>query len=129
MNKILIDTNIYSLALKGDQKIITILQYAEEIGITSISIGELLSGFKGGNREDENRHELNEFLDVPRVQIHPIDENTSEFYANTLNNLRKAGTPIPTNDIWIASVAFQHGLKLFTMDQHFRQVPGLILHD
>jgi len=128
MNKILIDTNIYSLALKGDQKTITILQHAEEIGISSISIGELLSGFKGGNREDENRRELNEFLDVPRVQIYPIDENTSEFYANTLNNLRKAGTPIPTNDIWIASVAFQHGLKLFTMNQHFRNVPGLILH-
>ena len=75
------------------------------------SYGELLSGFKAGKKQGENRKELEEFLDAPRVQIYAINEGTAEFYAEILNNLRKIGTPIPTNNIWIASVAFQHGLK------------------
>ena len=82
----------------------------------------------GGNREKENREELEEFLDAPRVVVYTIDENTAEFYAEILTDLRKKGTPIPTNDIWIASVAFQHGLKLFSKDEHFRNISGLILH-
>ena len=61
MKRILIDTNIYSYALKGDQAVIQILQKAEVIGISSISIGELISGFKGGRREKKNREELDLF--------------------------------------------------------------------
>jgi tRNA(fMet)-specific endonuclease VapC len=113
--------------MRGDSETISILQQANVIGICSISIGELLSGFKAGKKELVNRKELEEFLDSPRVQIYPINESSAEFYAEILNNLRKEGTPIPTNDIWIAAAAFQHGLKLFSKDQHFRKVPGLLL--
>lgn len=127
MKSILIDTNIYSYAMKGDPESVGVLQQASEIGICSITIGELLSGFKAGKKKGENRKELEEFLDAPRVQIYTIDEGTAEFYAEILNNLRKKGAPIPTNDIWIASVAFQHGLRLFSKDQHFKKVKGLIL--
>jgi len=52
---------------------------------------------------------------------------TSDYYSEIINNLKKAGTPVPTNDIWIAAVAFQHGLKLFTKDAHFSFVKGLML--
>ncbi len=62
-------------------------QQAHEIGICTISIGELLSGFKAGNKENENRKELEEFLDAPRVKIHLINEVTAEFYAELLNSL------------------------------------------
>lgn len=127
MRDILIDTNIYSYALKGDPETVLTLKKSRLIGISSVSIGELLSGFKGGKREKENRRELAEFLDSPRVRLYSVDENTAEFYAEVLNELRKNGTPIPTNDIWIASVAFQNGLSLFSKDQHFRQVKGLVL--
>ena len=130
MKSLLIDTNIYMHALAGDLETTDILSYAKKIAICCISIGELLSGFKGGTREKENRKELEEFLDAPRVQIYAIDEDTAEFYefyAETLNNLRKKGRPIPTNDIWIASVALQHGLKLFSKDHHFKYVPGLVI--
>jgi tRNA(fMet)-specific endonuclease VapC len=127
VKSVLIDTNIYSHAMEGDPESVIVLQQASEIGICSISIGELLSGFKAGEKERKNRKELEEFLDAPRVQIYTIDESTAEFYAEILNNLRKKGTPIPTNDIWIASVAFQHGLRLFSKDQHFKKVEGLVL--
>lgn len=127
MKKVLIDTNIYSLAMKGDLDVTGKLRKIDQIGISTISIGELVSGFKGGNKEDKNSDELNIFLDSPRVVVHSIDISTTEFYAWILNNLRKAGTPIPTNDMWIAAVAFEHGYKLFSKDKHFKNIHGLIL--
>ncbi len=127
MNEMLIDTNIYTHALRGDADVVSLLQKAWRIALSSISIGELLSGFKGGNREEQNREELAEFLDAPRVEILGVTENTAEFYADILHRLRTAGTPIPTNDIWIAAIAFEHGMPLFSKDQHFQHVPGLVL--
>ena len=126
MKKVLIDTNIYSLAMKGDKSVTDALRKIDQIGISTISIGELFSGFKGGNCEKKNKNELNTFLDSPRVTIFTIDVETADYYASILNNLRDKGTPIPTNDIWIAAVAFQNGFKLFSKDKHFNFIPGLI---
>ena len=55
MNKILIDTNIYSHAMRGDSEVISYLQQVTHIGFSVISMGELLSGFKAGNKEEINR--------------------------------------------------------------------------
>ncbi len=129
MRKILIDTNIYSEFMRGNNKVRNILSEIEVIGISVISIGELLSGFKGGVSEEKNRKELSFFLDSPRVKIYNVDAETSEFYAKIITDLKNSGNPIPTNDIWIASIAFQSGLKLFTLDKHFQKVPGLFLID
>ena len=126
MKKILIDTNIYSLAMKGDKNITDVLKTIDQIGISTISIGELCSGFKGGSFEKKNKKELNFFLDSPRVVIFPIDVETADFYASILNNLKNKRTPIPTNDIWIAAAAFQNGFQLFSKDKHFKYIPGLI---
>ena len=126
MKKVLIDTNIYSFALKGNVEVVNALRRIEVIGFSAISIGELFSGFKGGSRETKNREELNLFLDSPRVVVHPIDVGTADFYASILNNLKMAGTPIPTNDIWIAAVSFQHGYQLYSKDKHFSLIPGLV---
>ena len=127
MTRVLIDTNIYSLAMRGDSSVLTHLQQIDQIGFSSISIGELISGFKGGNCLEKNRQELNQFLDSPRIKIFPIDAETADYYAEVLQQLKKAGTPIPTNDIWIAACAFQHGYKVFTRDQHFEKIAGLML--
>jgi len=126
MKKALIDTNIYSLAMKGDASVSKTLKKIDQIGISTISIGELLSGFKGGDREEKNKAELDFFMDSQRVVVHSIDVETADLYASILNHLRKAGSPIPTNDIWIAAVAFQHGYKLFSKDKHFNYIRGLI---
>ena len=127
MTNLLIDTNIYSCALRGIADVVFALQKAHSIGISSISIGELLFGFKGGSQKRQNIEELEAFLDSPRVRIYCVDENTAEFYAEILNGLKTRGTPIPTNDIWIAAVAFQHGLKFFTRDRHFEKIAGLVI--
>lgn len=127
VNEYLIDTNIYSHAMRAEPAVVSLLQRASRIAMSSISIGELLSGFKGGARERENRDELAEFLDTPRVSIYRVSEDTAEFYAEILNRLRSAGTPIPTNDIWIAAQAMEHGLRLVSMHGHFASVSGLLL--
>ena len=129
MNKVLIDTNIYSSAMKGEPDVVNILRKIDNIGFSAISMGELYSGFKGGRREGKNREELNIFLDSPRVTICLVDEQTADFYASILNNLKNNGTPIPTNDIWIAAHSFQFGYKLFSKDKHFDLVPGLVKLD
>ncbi len=127
MKKLLIDTNIYTHAFNGNTEVIRILQRAQKISICAITIGELLSGFKAGSKENINRAELEEFLDSPRVRLTDIDEDTAEYYSEIQTALKKKGKPIPTNDIWIAATALQYGLKLYTSDRHFKYVPGLVL--
>ena len=127
MTRLLLDTNIYSHALRGTPEVVAVLRKTAELALCAISIGELLSGFRGGRREQENRDELAQFLDSPRVELHPINEDTAEFYAAILDQLRRQGQPIPTNDIWIAASAMQHGNILYTLDAHFQKIPGLLL--
>jgi tRNA(fMet)-specific endonuclease VapC len=127
MSRVLVDTNIYSLAMWGAPDIVATLQRIDKIFISTVSLGQLYTGFRAGRRENQNRQELARFLDAPRVTLLTIDAETAEFYAEILIRLQTQGTPIPTHDIWIAAAAFQHGLKLFTRDRHFRNVAGLIL--
>ncbi len=127
MRRILIDTNIYVAFKRNVQEIVETLRGVDYIGINTVVLGELYAGFKGGVKENKNKVELDRFLDSPRVEVIPIDETTSEVYAHIFWNLRKKGHPIPTNDIWVAASAFQHSLALFTLDDHFNKVDGLIL--
>lgn len=127
MRRILIDTNIYVAFKRNVKEIVEILRGVDYIGINTVVLGELYAGFKGGVKENKNKVELDRFLDSPRVEVIPIDETTSEVYAHIFWNLRKKGYPIPTNDIWVAASAFQHSLALFTLDDHFNKVDGLII--
>jgi predicted nucleic acid-binding protein len=71
--------------------------------------------------------ELDAFLDNSRVGEINIDSETSEFYATIYRALRTKGKPIPTNDMWIAASALQHGLALCSLDAHFHNIDGIIL--
>src|SRR3972149_2476145 len=127
IKRVLIDTNIYIEFLRGDENINNILSSADFIAFSVISIGEILAGFKIWSDEKKYLNELDEFLYSPRLIIYDIDSETSEFYAKIYNELRIAGNPIPTNDIWIAALALQHGMKFLTNDRHFTKVAGLFL--
>jgi tRNA(fMet)-specific endonuclease VapC len=127
MSGILLDTSAYSAFMRGHPELKLAVQRTEEISVTPIVLGELISGFKMGKNEGRNRQLLEEFLSSPRVNIIDIDEETSERYAIILNALRDKGTPIPTNDIWIASSAMQYGLKVVTTDTHYLQIPQVLV--
>ena len=70
---------------------------------------------------------MDEFLDSPRVELIAIDDDTADYYAKIFCDLKSRGQPIPTNDLWIASSAMQHGLALYTLDVHFQKIDGLLL--
>ena len=129
MKKILIDTNAYAAFKKNVVAAVNTLKTVEYIGINIIVLGELFGGFKGGIRETENRKELEQFLDSPRVHLIQLDEDTAEFYAKIYWDLKKKGKPIPTNDMWVAASAMRHALSLFTFDDHFTFIDGLMLYE
>jgi predicted nucleic acid-binding protein len=127
MKRILMDTNAYAAFKRNDTDAVNTLRTVEYIGVNIIVLGELLSGFKAGSKELKNRQELEQFLDSPRVNLIQLDEETAEFYAKVHWDLKRKGKPIPTNDLWVASSAMRHGLTLFTYDEHFDNIDGLLL--
>jgi predicted nucleic acid-binding protein len=128
MRKVLIDTNVYTAFKNNNMSIVSAFQELDLIALDVTVLAELMSGFSLGSKMKQNREELEEFLDSPRVEIIEHNMTTADFYSQVYKNLREKGTPIPTNDIWIASAAMQHGLWLFTLDEHFKNVPGIILY-
>ena len=124
---ILLDTNAYAAFKRNAPEAVEIIRHAPLIAINSVVLGELLGGFAVGSRETLNRQELKRFLDSGRVKLFPVDDGTAEYYATVYRNLRDKGRPIPTNDMWIAATAFQHGLAVFSYDSHLRYVEGIIV--
>lgn len=127
MSNILLDTNAYAAFKQGKAEAVDIVQRAAQLALNSTLLGELLAGFAVGSRETQNRAELQLFLASDRVQILVVDDNTAAYYANVYAALRASGRPIPTNDIWIAASALQHGYALFSYDGHFKHVAGLLV--
>ena len=127
MKRFVIDTNIYSAFKTNHPAVVARFREAEEIVVCSTVHGELLAGFKCGSREQKNTTDLEDFLDRPRVNYVTTDASTAEFYAEIFKQLRAKGSPIPTNDIWIAASAMQHGLAVCTMDEHFSCIENLII--
>jgi predicted nucleic acid-binding protein len=125
--KLCIDTCAYSkLALKPPE-LIDCVDETENIYFPSIVLGELFAGFCMGKKERENRTAIGRFLDLPGVKIVNIDTAIADRYGFVIKQLRKQGTPIPTNDIWIAATALETGSRLLTYDLHFTCVPGLLI--
>ncbi|TBR16994.1 type II toxin-antitoxin system VapC family toxin [bacterium] len=127
MTRLLLDTSAYSALFRGDPDAKEVLASADLVHLNPVVIGELLAGFGLGRRRDKNLRELDDFLSSARVKVVPIDEETSSRYAAIVAGLRAAGTPIPTNDVWIAASAMQHGFEVVTADAHFSKVPQVVV--
>ncbi len=125
MRPILVDTNAYAAFMRGDAVIVELVAHADALRLNTVVLGELLGGFAAGNREASNRGQLSRFLASPRVSVLPLTANTADSYALVYSTLRRKGQPIPSNDLWIAASALEHGCGLLTLDAHFRQVDGL----
>lgn len=126
MKKILVDTNAYVAFKRGDDGAAAVLRLADRIGFSTVVLGELLAGFGGGRWEERNRGELSGFLSSPRVEVLAVNGQTAEYYALTFQLLRRKGRPMPTNDLWVAATALEHGFAVFTYDEHFAAIEGLL---
>lgn len=126
--KLAIDTNAYVALCKNDSAVLAAIQLAESIILPLPVLAELRAGFAAGRKGDQNEATLQRFLNSPRVTVAAPDEATTFQYARLFAYLRKNGTPIPINDLWIAAIALQRDATLLTRDSHFDHIPQLPKH-
>jgi tRNA(fMet)-specific endonuclease VapC len=122
MSRVCLDTSAYSHFQRGDASAVKTIGAARWIGVPSIVLGELRTGFLLGGQTSKNEDELRRFLRHPMVEILDVDDDAARIYAEIMIALRKAGTPLPTNDIWVAAVASRDGATVLTYDEHFRLI-------
>lgn len=127
MMPLMVDTSAYSAFKRGHSVAVGAIRSHREVLLPAIVIGELLGGFETGTRREINRFELDAFLGSPRVAVVPINAATAERYAVLYAGLRTARQLIPTNDLWIAAAAMEHGAELLTSDAHFLRIPQIIV--
>ena len=121
--KYLLDTNIAIALFAGDLLVQEKVRNAEYIVAVPPVIGELCFGAQKSNRVTENLHKID--ILVQQSLVFPCDLETAQWYGIIKNQLRRKGSPIPDNDIWIAAIALQYDLILVTRDAHFDEVESL----
>lgn len=123
--RLALDTNRYTDLCRGDVSVVEAIELADEVWLPFIVLGQLRTGFAVGTQGPRNEAALRRFLIKFRVGVLYADDQTTHHYAALYRQLRKQGTPIPTNDMWIAALVLQHSLVLFARDAHFDVLPQL----
>jgi tRNA(fMet)-specific endonuclease VapC len=124
--RVALDTNRYVDLCRGVDETVSLLEEAEAILLAFVVLGELRAGFVHGRRQADNERTLRRFLLKDGVQVLFGDDQTTHHYAAVFHQLRKQGTSIPTNDIWLAALVLQHNLALHARDKHFDHLPQLV---
>lgn len=123
---ILVDAMAYSAFMRGEDWAVSRIESAESVGMPIIVLGELHAGFEATERKVENEHTLTDFLNRPGVEVFYVEDQTAIVYGTFFQYLRSRGTPIPTNDIWIAALTHQHTRVLLARDKHYRHLPQIV---
>lgn len=123
--RLALDTNRYADLCRGAARVVETVASADEVWLPFIVVGELHAGFAVGTQGPHNEAVLRRFLMKPGVGVLYADEQTTHHYASLYRQLRNHGTPIPTNDMWIAALVLQHSLTLYDRDAHFDALPQL----
>lgn len=123
--RIALDTNRYTDLCRGLPAVVNTVAVADEVWLPFIVLGELRAGFAVGTKGAHNEAVLRRFLLKTGVAVLYADDQSTQYYAGIYQQLRKQGTPIPTNDMWIAALALQHSLTLCDRDNHFDALPQL----
>jgi tRNA(fMet)-specific endonuclease VapC len=125
--RLALDTNRYSDLCRGLPDIVALVENAEAVSLPFVVVAELRAGFAVGRRGAENERVLRRFLAKDGVSVTFADEQTTYHYAALFRQLRRQGTPIPTNDLWVAAIVMQHDLVLCARDRHFEHLPQITL--
>ena len=125
VQRLALDTSAYSKLRSGDTRVRDLIAEAEAVLVPTPVLGELHGAFALGSRTRENRAALSDFLAEPFVSVVPVSETVARHYGRVFAALRRAGTPIPANDMWIAACAIDQGACLLTFDHDFANIAGL----
>lgn len=123
--RILIDSNRFIDFCAGEQAVVDAFEQAALIVVPFIVLAEIRVGAYSVKRGDAQVRVLGELLQQPGVRVAHSSETTTHHYAALYARLKKAGTPIPTNDLWIAALAIEHSLVLYSRDAHFDRIPSI----
>jgi tRNA(fMet)-specific endonuclease VapC len=124
--RVALDTNRLTDLFKGDTPLAAWLETCDEVWIPLIVLAEIKAGFYGGSQQQRNQILLRRLLSKATFQILLPGRETAEQYARLFVQLKRAGTPVPDNDLWIAALALEHDLTLITRDHHFQKIPQLV---
>jgi predicted nucleic acid-binding protein len=124
--RVALDTNRLTDYFRGDTELAEHLDVCDEVLIPLIVLAEIKAGFLGGNRHQNNEVVLRKFLAKPTVTVLMPGRETADHFAKLFVQLKRAGTPLPDNDMWIGALALEHDLTLITRDQHFDRIPQLL---
>ena len=124
--RVALDTNRLTDLFQGDAELADRLGECDEVWLPLMVLAEIKAGFHGGSQQHRNEVLLQSFLARPTVRILLPARETAEHYARLFVQLKRAGTPVPDNDLWIAALALQHDLMLITRDRHFKCIPQLL---
>jgi tRNA(fMet)-specific endonuclease VapC len=127
MSRFLLDTSAYAAFLRNQPGAKAAVHEASELYLSPIVLGELRSGFLKGGRAAQNERRLQEFLASPRCSVPALDDDTAHRYAAIHDYLRRHGTPVSPNDLWIAASAAQHGLTVVTLNGDFDRIPQVLV--
>ena len=123
--RLMLDTNAYTGYLRSEPAVTDRVDSAARIFLPAAVVGELIYGFRHGTRYRKNLDQLERFLAKPLVTFVPVTFETCSRFGAVAAELRRARTPIPVNDVWVAAHALQTGASLLTYDAHFERVAGL----
>jgi len=120
---VILDTNALSAIAEAEPRAVAAFSQAQSIAIPVVVLGEYLFGIAQSRRRVEYEQWISHVLRTFRVL--DIGVETAAKYAQVRMELKRAGTPIPSNDVWIAALCRQHSLPLLSRDSHFERVKGL----
>jgi tRNA(fMet)-specific endonuclease VapC len=121
--QLILDTNALSAAAEEHAGVMGILAGVQQLALPVVVIGE----YRYGIAQSRHRARYRRWLDglISDCTVLDVTERTTHHYVAINVELRQAGKPIPTNDLWIAALCRQHGLPLLSRDRHFNGVPGI----
>jgi tRNA(fMet)-specific endonuclease VapC len=136
MDKVLLDTDIFSEVLKGRNQVVArnAAAYRQHFGhytLSAITVMEVVKGFQKAQRPDRIQSLL---ASLVTEEILPLDQDAAELAGRIYGELERKGQPIGRADPMVAAIALQHKLVLVTGNMnHFERILNLgfalSLHD